>query len=237
MPINFWKRKEKSPQWRPNPGAFERHLQLRYNNPIFPSRFRLVTIQEIEEARDKDDHNADQFNNIYAALLQEVSRYPDIIPFEQVSQIRDRIDKLLDLAATVGNSVAEQTNRLRELREMITTTSYEKLAEQEHKEAYTKLQQAEQFNRSGRDTFRNPFVAQIRQIPAEELIPRLLSEDVETISGAMKALDDNAIKTLQVASIARFQEIIQERSNPDDPLIDELIAKLEAMGIDAGNPQ
>ncbi len=217
--------------WSARPGCFERHLQIRYNNPIFPERFRSVTEQELAEAQAKDSENAHKFQAQFVALLKDVSASEDVVPYKDISPLRQRIDELLDKASELGESVTEATTKLKELRELMTDTSYETFAGGNLKEVYDALQDAEQFNRSGREVFRNPFIAQLRHIPAEELVPRLLSEDAETIRTAMRALDEKGIHAFQLSSIQRVEEIIQEMNGYDNPLFDELCLKLEAMGV------
>jgi hypothetical protein len=232
MTLRFWKKnKQKPPAWSVNPGCYERHLQLRYGNPIFPERFRSVTEQELAHALAKDHQEAEDFSGLYVGLLKEVSACDDVILYEKVSALRERVDELLDKAAQIGGSVAEALSKLKELRELVTDTTYETFAGGDLKDGYDALQKAEQFNRDGRQVFRNPFIAQIHRIPDEELVPRLLSEDVETIRTTMKAMDEKAIRALQASSIQRVKEIIQEINDQNNPLFDELFLKLEVMGI------
>src|SRR4030066_2395679 len=57
-------RKEKTEtekKWSDSPGCFERHLQRREGNLLFPPGRRIITRNEIEEAREKDRNEQEYF--------------------------------------------------------------------------------------------------------------------------------------------------------------------------------
>src|SRR5437879_5488623 len=47
--------------WSSRPGCFERHLQRRHNNPLFPPSRRIVTQEEVTAAHIADLRNRQDF--------------------------------------------------------------------------------------------------------------------------------------------------------------------------------
>lgn len=52
-------------KWKPYPGCFERHLQRRYKSFLFPIDRQEVSLQELQEARQKDSQDCHEFLKLY----------------------------------------------------------------------------------------------------------------------------------------------------------------------------
>lgn len=58
--------------WSPCPGCFERHLQRRYNSPLFEVGRRIVTRTELLDAHDADIRDAFKFSSEVHQLVRQV---------------------------------------------------------------------------------------------------------------------------------------------------------------------
>ena len=75
----FWNRKNQETQfeWLEMPGCFERHLQRRHRNPLFPEERRTISNKELQEARRKDLSDLKEFIKKYTLWLSEARELND----------------------------------------------------------------------------------------------------------------------------------------------------------------
>ena len=84
IPVNTahrisWELEGNGKMWSDYPGCFERHLQRRDGNPLFPPERRIVTKKEIDEAKAKDLIEYNQFAEkvkIFSTSLQGMGKAP-----------------------------------------------------------------------------------------------------------------------------------------------------------------
>jgi hypothetical protein len=173
-------RKEKTEiekKWSDSPGCFERHLQRREGNLLFPSGRRIVTRNEIEEAREKDRNEQKYFFKKISELGSQMRSLGEI-PIGQVPTHLRNIQSLMEEAASIGGEALNQISNLEKIEDDWLLELESALPENKHDlESLKSL--------SG--VARNPYMAQRKRkdtpIIKEEEVPALLSEDLETISG------------------------------------------------------
>lgn len=177
------------PVWSENPGCFERHLQRKYLNPLFPPASRIVTQDEVDAARARDASEADV---LWAKIIKHAESIPNgQYTFAQLDDHRKRIDELMQEAAETGNPKVESATAelyWAIIKDMETAMSDNvKGAEmlQKANENYIKIGLA----------LKNRFVAQLCRhdspIKPEEVLPALLTEDAETIRKFMIFVGDD----------------------------------------------
>jgi hypothetical protein len=96
----FWKK----PKSSKTPGCFERHLQRREGNALFPVERRSVSNQEIEEARERDRIEQERFYKKVDELAKQF-RGLEKMPIEQVPTLLQDIQSVIDEAASIGGEV------------------------------------------------------------------------------------------------------------------------------------
>jgi hypothetical protein len=178
--------------WHADASAHERHLQRRYNNPLFTAARRVVNAQDVYQAREKD-----------AAAIQNCSERVERIQFELfnavvpsdpigfLNEIREELDEVGDDVKLLGVRaywLAERIDRLRESAIDIWKATVGGSAE--------RLKALEDAKSHYRDHVTAPNTDLLRQlahrnniIPPEEVIPSLLSESFDDFSVAIKMLE------------------------------------------------
>ncbi|MGA2318678.1 MAG: hypothetical protein ABSG71_20215 [Thermodesulfobacteriota bacterium] len=165
----FWKK----PKWSKFPGCFERHLQRRYNNILFPPERRRVSKEEIAQARKRDEMDKERF---VKEVLEFEAQIRNSVYVDFLSALQ-KVQDFLEEAASIGGDIGHVTKILEDLEDKTIKYLNEKKPEGNHL-----LEKA----RSHSVLARTPFLAQHKRkdtpILESEEVPTLLSEDLPTIS-------------------------------------------------------
>lgn len=171
----FWKKSK----WSEVPGCFERHLQRRDGNVLFPLERRKVSREEIAEARKRDQIDQERFIEAVRNLGAVLDSSEDTNPLStlQNSSALQQVQALLEEAASIGGNIQNAIHLLETTEENIIQCLNTSMPE-----GKDLLEKA----RSSSVTTRIPFMAQLKRkdtpILGDEEVPTLLSEDFETIS-------------------------------------------------------
>lgn len=169
----FWKK----PKWSDVPGCFERHLQRRDGNALFPPERRTVSREEITEARRRDQMDQDRFIEAVRHFGSVFSEDTNPLSTLQGSSYLQQVQALLKEAASIGGSIQNAIHLLETTEEKIIQCLNTLMPE--GKDLLEEL-------KSNSMMLRNPFIAQHRRkdtpILESEEVPTLLSEDFATIS-------------------------------------------------------
>jgi hypothetical protein len=147
--------------WSEYPGCFERHLQRRYKNVLFPPERRCISKKDIEDAREKDRLDQDRF--IKTALKDPIAR--------------QKVQAVLKQGASIGGNIQDAILLLEDTEKQM--IEYMEKLIPDGKEL---LERAISLSR----VQKNPYMAQTKRedppILREEELSTLLSEDLATIS-------------------------------------------------------
>jgi len=174
--------------WRARPGGYERHLQRRFDNPLFTRDRRIVTALDVYLARVSDDAALEKLRNKVNAF---VNAQPEDLPLDAArwcNETRETIDKFLDECYRVGGDMQEIVSTLRRERNRAIVVWKALLGNDAEK--LESLERAEE-EMTKWEWLRNEFVQQssVRDyVPIEELASALLSEPVENIRAYCKNL-------------------------------------------------
>lgn len=168
----FWKK----PKWSKIPGCFERHLQRRDGNALFPVERRSVSNQEIEEARKRDRPEQERFHKKVDELAKQF-RSLEKMPTKQVPTLLQDIQSLIEDAASIGGEALSRIPDLEKIEDDFIQQLNSAMPEGKEMLAGAKSLSAIE---------RIPYLAQRKRrdtpILENEEVPTLLSEDFATIS-------------------------------------------------------
>lgn len=171
-----WDPDEESP-WSENPGCFERHLQRREGNILFSPERRKVSPQEIDEAKEKDLKEQQQFAEKVHAIEKKFRASGKEITPSQASEFLQEAQGLLEEAASIGGNIGIYIQVLEVIEDGLMKSLEEIIDDGENL-----LRQAQSLSIA----IRSPYLAQLTRndspILKEEELPTLLSEDLETIA-------------------------------------------------------
>ena len=216
-------------EWSENPGCFERHLQRKHNNPLFPEPDREVNQKQIVEARERDQEDAANLQTECLELVSDVEKLPELATAGDVGPIRERIDDLLDRAAGIGGDADVISDLLITLRKSLVDSMREGMKDNE--EALKALEDAEDYHHSRVEIVHNPYVAQVGRIPTEDLISAMLSESPETIRIAMSLISDDEKPSVVKEACDLLERALAEGA--DILLADEKLKAIKSEGSSA----
>jgi len=165
--------------WSDNPGCFERHLQRREGNILFSPERRVVTKKEIDEAKEKDRIEQEQFAQRVNSFVERIkSTYEHVKP-DQASAILQEVLNLLEEAASIGGAIEDYVQGLESTEEKLIESLNEAVPN-----GADLLKQAQSLSTLKRIPYFAQFSRKDSPIYKDEEIPTLLSEDLETIAVA-----------------------------------------------------
>lgn len=191
-------------RWSSRPGAFERHLQRRHNNPLFPASRRVVTASDVYYARLRD---AQAIEDVRRALLEvhEEQKKGDLPwPWHPyLDGLREKVDEAMEhLRAAGGDPSLEQAaakmrSNLMEVWRIALGDSPDGLASLDAAEA------AHAKHWEETTTWNLQVGAASKPIPPEEVTCSLLCESAEDIRRSVSRLgaNDEAMVSLRAEAL------------------------------------
>ncbi|MPW23531.1 tryptophan leader peptide [Paraburkholderia sp. CNPSo 3157] len=180
-------------RWSAHPGAAERHLQRRHNNPLFPLHRQMVTAHEVYEARLADAQALQDIRNELNEVSRSFSQTIEL-PLNWQSYLegyRDHVDRLDERRLVAGGQSASLSDAIAKLRADILTTWRASIHKNRHSLATLEQEEAK---RTERRTllYGCDWTAQLLShgslIPPEEVVPALLSESPSELEKAVTGL-------------------------------------------------
>ena len=183
-------------RWTVFPGCYEYHLRCRYENPLFPTHRRQVNETELEEAQQKDVAENQQFKKQVYDLLPEMQTalagkqtVNDLLGFHR------RIYDLIERSGEISCNLAEERKILTRLFVALDEDAKNSVAE--NNEAAESLKKLREHLHGGVQMQVNNFLAQMGRgnspVLSEDVVPRFLTEDIETIKNALPSLKQSGV--------------------------------------------
>lgn len=180
-------------KWSASPGAIERHLQRRYNNPLFPLHRQVVTSNDVWEARVADYQALAEIRKELAELAGEFNAHAEL-PVDRhpfLNGLRERLDTLEDYRLMAGGETGSLGGAIAELRGKVMTVW--RSVRQNNAQHLAKLEKADALQRERHAAlYATDWMRQLRShaspIPPQEVVAALLSDTPAEIETAVAAL-------------------------------------------------
>ncbi len=194
------------------PGARERHLKRKYNNPLFDD-FDSVTAEAVETARQADEADYDAFLADFETLVGEIAALEPQADTQVVLDLKTRLDQAFEASATLPGDLTPIHDAIAKLMAPMMQAIY-KNAENDPV-AIATLQDEDNARAAHYTTLSNPLAADLlaenSPIAPDELAATLLSEHPKLVEHA-----------LTLFSTAQCEAILDDATN--------LLGRLEQAG-------
>jgi hypothetical protein len=208
-------------KWSAKPGARERHLQRRHNNPLFEVSRRSVNAAEVYYARVMDAQALQDVRRDFKAIFEEIQTGDlDFDWHKQLDGLRTRLDALKERLNVIGGEKADLLQAIAALREHVLATWRAALGDAPEKLALLQEAQALEAQREALWTeWSSQATGDSSSVPKDEVAVALLCEPVEDIKKAVAVLGAStgaaSLRTVALQSVMRAlaenQEVPQHR--------------------------
>lgn len=180
-------------KWSTRPGAAERHLQRRYGNPLFPLHRQMVTAHDVHEARIADNQALQDIRNELNEVRHAFFEKPSL-PLNWQSYLenyREQVDRLDERRLVAGGQNAPLGDAVAALRADILATWRAEI--QKNRNSLAALDQDEARKAERRTLlygcdWTGQLLSHGSLIPADEVVPALLSEPAAELEKAVAGL-------------------------------------------------
>lgn len=214
-------------EWSNDPGAHEAHLMRRWNNPYFPEERRLVTQDQLDEAKRRDKEDCILCQQKFTELGTDIESLSSNVTTGDLLSLRERLDDLIYYSMGVGGPAKEIAVKADQLRDAIIADLREAFSDNE--ETLENIEKADAFHRDNTRKFYIPVLAQVLRknspVLKEETIPTILSADPLAISVFMNTLPEDSRALVRVEALKMMQEALND--GHIDPRIEEKLSALE----------
>jgi hypothetical protein len=196
--------------WANPCGCFERHLQRRHVNPLFPKGRRQICAGELTEARARDQADLRQleidFAQVAKRITEECAQTPGpCLTLGRFYRFIEMLDTIAVRAAEVGNIAHRLRDCVGEIRDRYCESIRalrDDLPEdaQQHMDSFFPARELKQ------RISENPFLAQMQRadtpIPPREVLPSVLTEPLTTVRLFASLIPEAKRTELQFQSLA-----------------------------------
>ena len=95
-------------RWSLEPGPFERQLQRQHNNPLFPRAVRMISAQQVTDARLADLKRMSDFISTYRTIEREVLPARTKMVVKEASDMEKRMIDLIPSCMTLGDYFSKE---------------------------------------------------------------------------------------------------------------------------------
>lgn len=198
-------------QFSPLPGAYERHLQRKYHNPLFPVSEQNFLKAEIEQARQRDQQDLQAFMEAFQETVKQAAKLSGSVDSEIVLDLKEKLERLyVDSCCLAGDMSAYQDALLKLIRVCMQTI---RRGAADDLVALGKLEQEEQARTVYFAMLETPLVAELMRgdeiIQAEELVPAVLSLDLKHLTTVLDLFEPQYLQAL----VGQTREFVQGLSD------------------------
>ncbi len=192
--------------WNPNmslkfsedPGAFERQLQRQHDNPLFSLETRVVTQDQVESARRRDQEEQRDFQAALRATLREALDMPPEVESDVLLKLKERLDQLYDQCAGLPGEHEREKQSLTRMIGVIMKAVWAGAGDDPH--AHSELEQEEHARSLHHELLQQPLVATLLRpdspIAEAALVPTLLSETEDAVRTVLMLFDATQLQIL-----------------------------------------
>lgn len=185
-------------QFSAQPGAYERHLQRKYRNPLFPAAQQQFLPAEVEQARQRDQQDLQAFMEAFQETVKEASALSGSVDSEVVLDLKEKLERLYITASGLAGDLGTYQDALLKLIRVCMQTI--RNGASDDVVALRKLDEEDQARTVYFAMLESPLVAELMRgdeiIQADELVPTVLSLDLGQLTTVLALFEPEYLQQL-----------------------------------------
>jgi len=214
-------------QFSPQPGAYEQHLQRKYNNPLFPASQQQFLQAEIEQARQRDQQDLQAFMEDFQETVNQAAALSGSVDSEVVLDLKQNLERLYVTSSSLAGDLGAIQDALLKLIRVCMQTIRQGASDDVI--ALRKLDEEEQARTVYFAMLESPLVAELMRgddiIQLNELVPTVLSLDLGQLTAVLALFEPEYLEQLILQTrdfIATLPPDVQEQT-----LVEQKLALME----------
>lgn len=221
-------------RFSPQPGAFEKHLQRKYQNPLFPTAQQNLLQAEVEQARQRDQQDLQVFMEAFDETVKQAALLNGTVDSEVILDLKEKLERLYISSSSLAGDLGDYQDALLKLirvcMEMIRKGASDDVI------ALRKLDEEDQARTVYFAMLESPLVAELMRgdeiIQSDELVPTVLSLDTGGLAAVLALFEPEHLEQLILQTREFIQKLpadIRNSCQADDKLqlMQEVLARAE----------
>lgn len=193
-------------KFSPRPGAYERHLQRKHNNPLFPASQQQFLPAEVEQARQRDQQDLQAFMEAFQETVKQASTLSGSVDSEVVLELKEKLERLYITSSSLAGDLGTYQDALLKLIRVCMQTI--RKGASDDVAALRKLDEEEQARTVYFAILESPLVAELMRgddiIQVDELVPTVLSLELGQLTTILALFEPEYLEQL----ITRTREFV-----------------------------
>lgn len=211
-------------KFSPLAGAFERSLQRKYENPLFPEEPQPITRDDLDRARAKDQQDLMVFMENFQETLKQTAALLGSVESDVVLDLKEKLERLYVSSASLAQNMSQIHEALLKLLNVCMLTIRKGAADDP--KALSKLNDEEQARQIYFSLLETPLVADLLRgddvISESDLIPSMLSETEQGLKNVMDLFEPEQLNAL-LEPVRNFVNDLPEETKTTTAVTDRLM--------------
>ncbi len=196
------------------PGRWERHLQRKRDNPLFPESERSISPAALQEAQRLDHEELVDFITGFQQLIHQAVNLNTSEGSEVILEMKERLDRTYEQACGLADDQTETKGAIRKLLQVIMSAVW--VGAGDDPQALAELKDEERARTTHFQLLEQPVVADLlapdSPVSEKELVPTLLNETREGLEAALLLFDNAQLGVLCNEAHQLLKGLEQEKS-------------------------
>jgi len=200
------------------PGAYERHVQRKYDNPLLYAIDQPLSEKDIEQAREKDQQDSRVFLDTFQDTVQEAAALDGSVEADVLLDLKQQLERLYVTSASLAGDMQQHQQALSKLID-ICMAGIRRGAEGDPG-ALKKLDDETQarlvFFKLLESTLAADLIRGDEIISAEELIPTLLSQSGPDLINSLELFEPEHLIIIIEQATHHLEKVRSTLANSDE---------------------
>jgi len=200
------------------PGAYERHVQRKFNNPLLYALDQPLSEKEVEQAREKDQQDLRVFLDTFQDTVQETAALAGSVEADILLDLKQQLERLYVTSASLAGDMQQHQEALLKLID-ICMAGIQRGAEGDQgalKKLDDEIQARLVFFKLLESALAADLIRGDEIISANELLPTLLSQSGPDLINSLELFEPEHLSIILEQATDYFEKVSSNLADPDE---------------------